>query len=213
MILVNLLAGGVMGVICAVIANGRGRSAAAWFFIGFLLGCIGIIILLVMPDLRIDEERRSRLLRENRRLRESARKDRMVSDSRHSENQRRFAVHDRALGVDTGSPTAGQIGHDPVQQIGSGGTEPQKPFLGLSGGMKPAAPQPAAGGVDATGHAAKQWYFADTTGGRQGPVGMDVLRSLWQQGSLKATTHVWTEGMADWAHVSSIPGLEDTLNG
>ena len=48
----------VFGGICAVVANGRGRSGVAWFLIGFLLGCIGLIILLVIPDLRLEQERK-----------------------------------------------------------------------------------------------------------------------------------------------------------
>ena len=89
------------GGICAVIANGRGRSGVAWFLLGFFLDCVGLIILLVIPDLRIEQERHNRVARENRRLREQLRKDRMVADARHEDAQRRFVAHDRALGVDT----------------------------------------------------------------------------------------------------------------
>lgn len=37
------------GVVCAVVANGKGRNAVAWFAIGFLLPLLGIILALVLP--------------------------------------------------------------------------------------------------------------------------------------------------------------------
>ncbi len=49
---------GVIGVIvtvismiaCPIIAHGKGRSAVGWFFGGFLLGGIGLIIVACLSD-------------------------------------------------------------------------------------------------------------------------------------------------------------------
>ena len=46
-----LLGGTIMGIICAVIAKKKNRSGA-WFFGGFFLGLIGLIIILCLPDRR-----------------------------------------------------------------------------------------------------------------------------------------------------------------
>jgi len=35
------------GVICAVIASGKGRSGFFWFFIGLFLGPLGLILALI----------------------------------------------------------------------------------------------------------------------------------------------------------------------
>ena len=37
-------------IICPVMANNRGRSAVAWFFVAFLVGWIGVIILACLGD-------------------------------------------------------------------------------------------------------------------------------------------------------------------
>ena len=91
----------LFGIICAFIANDRGRSAVGWFFIGFLLDCFGLILLLVLPNPRREEEKRRQLARENQRLKERLHKDRNVADRRHDTTQRRLRAHDQALGVDT----------------------------------------------------------------------------------------------------------------
>lgn len=43
-----------------------------------------------------------------------------------------------------------------------------------------------------------QWYYADTTRQRQGPVEGHDIRALYQRGELTLQTLVWREGMAEW---------------
>lgn len=94
----------VFGGICAAIAGGRGRSAVGWFFIGLLFDCFALILLLVLPDLRRQEETVRRTELENRRLREQLAKERQVADQRHGHVERRLGAHDEALGLDTSQP-------------------------------------------------------------------------------------------------------------
>jgi hypothetical protein len=96
----------VFGAICAGIANGRGRNAAGWFFVGLFLDCLGLILVLVLPDLKVQQAERMRHEQENRRLREALAKERQVADQRHGHVERRLGVHDQAIGVDTSSPPA-----------------------------------------------------------------------------------------------------------
>ena len=94
----------IFGIICAIIANNRGRSAAGWFFVGLFLDCIGLILVLCLPDLKKEEERDRRRKLEHRRLREQLAKERQVSDSRNTNVERRLGAHDEALGLDTSKP-------------------------------------------------------------------------------------------------------------
>ena len=48
-ILINLSIAALMGCLAAYFASKRKRSPVRWFFIGLLLGLIGIIILFLMP--------------------------------------------------------------------------------------------------------------------------------------------------------------------
>jgi hypothetical protein len=104
LVVVNLIVGVVFGAICSLIANGRGRSAVGWFFIGLFTNCIGLVLVLVLPDVKQEEERRRRLQLENRRLKEQLNMERQVSDRRHHQIERRLGVHDAALGLDTAPP-------------------------------------------------------------------------------------------------------------
>src|SRR5450432_1309318 len=49
--MVYLVVGLIGGVICAVIAPGKRRSAIGWFCIGFLIPLIGLILILVLQPL------------------------------------------------------------------------------------------------------------------------------------------------------------------
>ncbi|HEX5054176.1 MAG TPA: DUF4339 domain-containing protein [Planctomycetota bacterium] len=95
----------VFGGICAAIAAGRGRSPIGWFLIGFFLNCIGLVLVLVLPDLKETDARLHRHELENRRLREQLAKERQVADQRHGHVERRLGVHDQALGLDTRAPS------------------------------------------------------------------------------------------------------------
>ena len=92
---------GVFGIICAVLAPGRGRSPVGWFFIGVATQCIGIILILLLPNLKAEEEKERRRREETRRLREQLKKERQVADERHEVHRTRIGTHDLALGIDT----------------------------------------------------------------------------------------------------------------
>lgn len=103
-VVIQLIVAAVFGIVCASLAQSRGRSAAGWFFIGVFTNCIGVILVLVLPNVKEQERRERRTSLENRRLREQLAKERQVSDSRHTHVERRLGAHDEALGVDTSEP-------------------------------------------------------------------------------------------------------------
>src|SRR5690349_6725468 len=118
------------GVACSLIAKQRGRSPVGWFFVGLFASCIGLILVLVLPDLRKQQEEMDRLRAQNRMLKERLDKDRMVADQRQGEIEGRLRAHDRVLGVDTGKapeqlaapPACGRCGNpaasDPTRSCG-----------------------------------------------------------------------------------------------
>jgi len=189
-LLVILLVRAAFGVACMLIAQSRGRSAVAWFLIGFFVTCIGVVIVLVLPDLKVQEERERRLADENRRLREKLRKDRMVADERHAEVARRLGAHDVALGVDTAGAPIGAL---------PGAAPPPPP-------TEPTAPSPFA-----AAHREAVWYWARGTN-RDGPLSFADLQGHWRTGTVRPETLVWKKGMTQWVAVGEVPGLAETLD-
>lgn len=51
----TLIAGIILGFLCAYLAISRGRSPYNWFFIGFLTGLIGLIVLYFLPSFAQEE--------------------------------------------------------------------------------------------------------------------------------------------------------------
>jgi len=97
----QILVHAAFGAACALIADSRGRSGVAWFFLGFFLTCIALVLVCVLPDLRKDRERIERFEHETRRLHARVTKERHVADKRYADVQRRLGVHDDRLRVDT----------------------------------------------------------------------------------------------------------------
>ncbi len=173
----------VFGAMCAMIASSRGRSGPVWFCIGFIFTCIALIILLVIEDLSVKDEKERQMRRENRRLREQLKKDRAVADSRHVVAERRLTAHDRALGVDTAPlPVTAPLDSQPEAL-------------------------PSADLVDV------QWYYLDEGRERQGPLVFPDFKRLWRESTIGARTLVWSKTFTDWVALSDVPGLEDELRG
>ncbi len=182
---VQLVVGVIMGTIVAIIANNKGRNAVGWFFIGMFTGCIGLILVLVLPDLKKQHAKFSKLNSENRRMREELRLNRQVADRRHDEVSQRLGVHDRALGVETGVATGRRLGT-----------------------QGPPSPLPGAG----PGAASQQWWY-ERDGERVGPVSAAALREEMASGTVNRGTLVWRKGLDDWAPVREIDELRESLGG
>ena len=186
------ISGIIFGIICAIVADSRGRSAIAWFFIGFFLPCIGLVILLVSPDLQVMERRDNDLSLENRRLREKIRRDRILADSRHTETLRRIDLHDSILQVDTSTPPSLEGHLDTAQILDQSGEECDK---------------------EACEFAENTWWYADPNEAQQvGPVTFDALRQLWKNKTIGAQTLVWCEMFGDWEKINDVWDLEERLN-
>jgi hypothetical protein len=176
------------GVACALIAKQRGRSPVGWFFIGLFASCIGLILVLALPDLKKQQAEFDRLRAQNRLLKERLDKDRMVADQRHGEVAGRLRAHDRVIGIDTA---------------------PAEALAELPADVPPPPPAvPGASGADD----GRQWFYA-VDSREQGPIAVSELRPLWISGQVGPDTLVWSKGMQQWTRIQEVPGLSEVLRG
>jgi hypothetical protein len=197
-IMINLLVGGVFGGICAAVAHSRGRNAVGWFFVGFLTSCVGLIIVLVLPDLREQEARERRQQQQTRQMREELKMHRAIADQRHQETIGRLGVHDRALGIDTGPKVEGQIAAAP-------------PPAAPASDQPVAPPPPPPVRQSHSSYRNMSWFYSDGTA-QLGPITFDALSTLWRNGAVTPETLVWAKGMPEWMSVSDIPGFGEQLS-
>ena len=182
-IVIQLVVRAVFGSIVAAIAHSRGRNAVGWFFIGSLIACLGLILVLVLPDLHADEQKRDRLRRDNVRLRERLNKERQVSDQRYAETARRLGAHDAVLGIETAPDDAAAPPQLPAQKSAN---------------------------ISATARADEQWHYAvDDNAGTEGPVAFGDLQELWRTNKINGQSLVWKKDMGDWSRIDELPELRE----
>ncbi len=171
----------IFGGICAAIASSKGRSGVAWFFIGFLLDLIGLIIVLVMSNLAEERRRFEQISADRRRLKEQLRQEQLKGESFRRYASERIDTHDRVLGVDTKRAAS----------LGTGAPPPV-----------PALPRADLSETDVEA----DWYY-ERGGQQQGPVPKSKLEALLRSGELGPTTLVWTESMEEWTPATKVPDL------
>ena len=176
--LVTLVFNAVFGVICALIANSKGRSPLGWFFLGLVVPVIALILILCLANLKEEEARRRADVERSQRLREKMRQEQIKNEAFKREAGARLDIHDGALKMDSRQAGALAAAQDPAL-IGAG-------------------PPPIPG--------AEVWHYA-VGNDQRGPVEGQVLRDLLAKGNLSGTTLVWTEGMADWRPAQDVPEL------
>ncbi len=178
---VQLLIMAIFGLICAAVANTRGRSPVGWFFIGFFFGCLPLIILFVIPDLKVEAAKEERRGRQFSRLQERQTRDRASVDRKLDAQNRRISAHDQALGVDT------------IEAESADSTMGKPPTRRLVSDVP----------------VESEWYYAvdDETEEEAGPVPFAAVVEAFQIGLLDGNSVVWHEQMEDWTAISKVPGL------
>ncbi len=221
-LLILLIIGLICGAITAAIASSKGRSVAAWFFGGFVLGFLslifGIIMIIIvacLPNLNAQRAYRRQVEQSNRRLREQLRQERLKGDAFRQHSMARLDAHDQSIGVDTRS-LGSVLGCDPRAQLASdrpegalgqlaGDTqEPQAVRVGQPGGDGQAGQFPQ-------GQDELSWYFADA-GQSFGPVPAGQILDMLRQRSLQPDSLIWAEGMLDWQPAREVPIFRDAVN-
>lgn len=174
-----------LGVVTAIIAAGKGRSAIGWFFIGALFPIIGLILAIVVSNPSEEKRFRGQSEDENRRLREQLRQTRMRLEQMQHETHGRLSRIDQHLGIDTTIPQ--------LASEASVGDEPHS-------GSTPPSPVPSA----IAPVPERVWYY-EQAGETRGPVNQDVLRALLATGQLRPSNLVWSQHMPDWRPASDTP--------
>ena len=171
----------ILTVIVAIVASSKGRSPVGWFFIGFFTNIIGLILILVLPDLKEEQAQRLRVEQENRRLREQLRQERLKQESFREYAQRRLDVHDDRLGIDTRTLT-------PLPQPAGAPLIPDDGQDAAQSSVQPANvvfPRSAI------------WYY-ERNGETNGPVPAETIRQQLASGEIRGGTLVWAEHLKDW---------------
>ncbi len=212
-----------MGGITSAVAVHKGRSAVGWFFVGFLTGCIGLIIISCLPNQKEQSELMSHMETETRRLREQLKHEQLRNESFQTHMRHRIDAHDNALGVDTrrigpGPATATPILPGPASPPAAGPT----PITPRPGGptpirqARPIVPRPSAAPSGRSAPSPQsftdcQWFVKFGTRKSQ-PLTFDKLKKFWEIGNLTPDTLVCTGEQENWMPVQDVPGLLDHLN-
>jgi hypothetical protein len=103
----------VFGCIASAIASSKGRSTVGWFFAGFFLHLIGIVIVAVLPNLKEQKFKEEAMERENRRLREQLMQEQIKTEAFRRHASARLDAHDSQLGIDTRAAASALPGANP----------------------------------------------------------------------------------------------------
>lgn len=187
----------ICGAIAAAIASSKGRHGVGWFFIGFFFGLIGIIIALVLSDLKQEKRRFDEITADRRRLKEQLRQERLKSESFRRYATQRIDSHDRVLGVDTKSAVS----------LGVGGAPPLPPLPRVDGFEL--EPDDADVGEDvpvSEAPAEPTWHY-ERDGTPHGPVPASEVRSLLRSGALSPRSLLWNESLDSWTPARDLPAF------
>lgn len=235
-LIVYLFVYGITGVAAASIAHHKGRSVPGWFFGGFFLFIVGVVIVACLPNLREERAGRERARQRHRRLAEELKQEKIKSETFRSHARERLDSHDEALGMDTRALEAGSrpalAEKSGVEQRTSacsscGALLALPP--GFEGGrarckecgatveipspesalieLEAVRPEKAAPPPLADAPDSRQWYYV-VNGERRGPVrGADLVEKI-ETGAFTSSGLVWCEGLEDWVPASEFPEFD-----
>lgn len=203
----QLVVGLVFGFVAAAIASGKGRSGVGWFFGGFFLGLIGVIIVACLSNLKEEQDRQARDREEKRRLREQLRQEQLKSESYRQYTMERLDSHDEALGIDTKQTQIALPSGGVAAPMESG---PKLNYPGAKGAppaSRSAPPPIDPSGPDA-GEIEYEWFYADQQSENCGPYTLHELRQLVASGLVTETTLVWSEKLSNWTPAGEVADVQ-----
>jgi hypothetical protein len=183
----------IFAVVCALIAHYKGRNPIGWFFIGFFFGVFGLIVILVVSNLKELKDREVHSEMERRRLREQLRQEQLKNEQFRKYTQVRLDAHDNRLQMDTRH--IGPL----LEQSGI------RPLLGN-------AQDPANETVIVESNDKNQrWYFQKGKSA-EGPYPLEHIRQLIRQGRIDSFTRLWHETLVSWTPAGQVDTLRTEFN-
>ena len=186
----------ISGSIAAAIAHTKGRNPVGWFFGGALLGCVGIIIVAVLPNIKEQENFRHQTQMRERRLQEQLLQEQVKNEAFRRHAMGRIDHHDEHLGIDTRS----------LPQNLPSNQNPQQLYLNQTAGPPPLTPTGTS-----TESLPVEWYVMQNQQ-RVGPMTVRQVANMWQADLLQPASLVWSPRLNDWVPVHQIPEVVALLS-
>jgi hypothetical protein len=206
---IQLVIAVVMGIIASCVAHAKGRNAIGWFFGGFFLGLIGVIIVACLSNRKDEMRRNQHASRERRLLREQLHQERLKSQAFQQYAGARLAKHDEVLSLDTSShqslpslqpvdtPNLSANGvNDELSRLVEA-TAISSPDLAQAQPVSPQTQDP-------------QWYVY-INNERYNPGGTEKVVEMIRNGHISSDAFVWTEGMTDPVPIANVPAFTNVL--
>ena len=181
-----LIFASIIGIICMIAARQKGRSMVGWFFIGFMLGLIGLVMILVVSNKKEQKAKEEYLELERRRLEEQLQQERIKNEQFRKHAQARLDVHDEALEMDTH-----QLQPDP-QPLRLAAQSPAETL----GAQPPQGQFPQ-----------EDWYYRDRDE-TKGPLSFDHLRRQIESGTIGPDTYLWHSVLTQWRKAREVEYLD-----
>lgn len=195
-----LIIAAILGIICALIAHGKGRSAIGWFFIGFFLGLIGLILSIVMPNLKEQREKEEQMKMEQKRLEEQLRQERIKNERFQQYANRRLDAHDQTLDMDT-KQLNGEASWRIMRMVE--GQQAGSPGGALDVSDVHAAESNGVNNPDVLSEHGVGWYYRDRQENR-GPMTLRQIRQYIAAGIIQRSTYVWHQTFPNWMPAGEI---------
>ena len=203
---IGLVVGLICGLICVAIASSKGRNAVGWFFVGFLIGIIGLIICACMSNLNEEKARFAKIEQDRRRLREQLRQEQLKGEAFRLHAAQRLDAHDRSLGVDTRQTTGLLVG-GPAEQPKFLPGSPEEALAAMSQpdtAMAEPTAAPNSAATNTAPPAESPIWFYENAGKTFGPIAGSQILAMIRQGAITNTTLLWRQGFDDWAPTDQV---------
>jgi hypothetical protein len=229
---VYLLIAVILGIVCAVIAQSKGRSVVGWFFLGFIFGIFGLVASFIVSDLKEARAKEEHMETEQRRLREQLRQEQLKTEQLRKYTQVRLDLHDHALNMDTRhvgpSLEPGQTPPALDQGVGLPDVVTGQPVPVTSGQecahcrrkIEEGERVFFSGGhsvcvqcgersreVAARMQAENEGWYYRLKDEAIGPVPLQELKYLMRDGKIDPWTDVWHESLGAWTPAGQVDGL------
>lgn len=184
----------IPGAIASAIAYYKGRNVVGWFFGGFFLNIIGIVIVAVIPNLKEQQAQREYTENEHRRLKERLKQEQVKVESFRKHALSRLDAHDAHLGIDTKQLTALPPSYETDPLLLDDETSHESDQTQSTSAFSQT----------------RKWQY-QWNQEKHGPISESDLVGKFMTGQLTGSTLVWNDDLTTWTRADDIPMLKERL--